>query len=475
MRAAHPVIRRSRVWPGTHGGTHRLLSRQRSYWLREALADDPGEPCPPLAGDASADVLIVGGGYTGMWTAHFIKERDPGATVVLVEQDTCGGGPSGRNGGFVNDLWEEIETLIDAVGEQPAVATCEISERSVQEIGAWCKAHRVDAWFDQVPHIGVSASSGQDGAWLEWLRTMERLGCSAGRLRELTPPDVQRLCRSPVFRGGILVERAATVQPARLARGLRRVILEQGVRVYERTPVRRFRGGRSVEAETPGGRIRAGQAVLGVNAWASQWRQFRRLILPRASYIVLTAPAPRRLEEIGWTGGQGIYDFRTSLHYLRTTPDGRIAFGGASSRAGLGTGMGRRLHYDPASVEKLTGDLGRMFPEFADVGIDAAWGGPIDVSPLHVPFFGTLPSGTVHYGLGYTGGGVGPCHLGGKILSGMVTRADDEYTRLPLVGLEPKPFPPEPLLSIGALLTHEAIVRRDDAQDRELLPNPLID
>ena len=108
------------------------------------------------------------------------------------------------------------------------------------------------------------------------------------------------------------------------------------------------------------------------------------------------------------------------------------------------------------------------------MGIDAAWGGPIDVSPLHVPFFGTLPSGTVHYGLGYTGGGVGPCHLGGKILSGMVTRADDEYTRLPLVGLEPKPFPPEPLLSIGALLTHEAIVRRDDAQDRELLPNPLI-
>jgi glycine/D-amino acid oxidase-like deaminating enzyme len=265
------------------------------------------------------------------------------------------------------------------------------------------------------------------------------------------------------------------VQPARLARGMRRVLLEQGVRIHEQTPVRKFHTGDTVEAETPGGTIRAGQAVLGINAWARQWRQFKRFILPRGSYIVLTAPAPEKLDEIGWAGGEGIFDLRPSLHYLRTTPDGRIAFGGASSKAGFGTGMGPRLHYDDASVNKLVEEMHRMFPGFREVPIEAAWGGPIDVSAHHVPFFGSLAPGNTHYGLGFTGGGVGPCHLGGKILAGLATGADDEYTRLALVGNRPRKFPPDPFLSIGAFITHEAIVRKDDLEDAGKKPGPIID
>jgi glycine/D-amino acid oxidase-like deaminating enzyme len=258
---------------------------------------------------------------------------------------------------------------------------------------------------------------------------------------------------------------AAHVQPARLARGLRRVLLERGVRIFEETPVLRFRGGTRAEAETPRGGVTATSAVIGLGAYAASLPAFRRAILPRSSTIVLSAPGPERLEDIGWTGGEGVYDYRSTLHYLRTTPDGRIAFGGAGARTGLGTGLGPRMDFDEAAVARLVSNLHRWFPSFRDVPIECAWGGPIDVTGLHLPFLGTLPSGNLHYALGFTGGGVGPCHLAGRILSGLAVGGEDDFTRLPIVGAEPKPFPPEPLRSPGALLVTRAIMRKDDAED----------
>ncbi len=442
--------------------------------MEEALARDPGERRPPLSADNSADVVVLGGGYTGMWTAYFLKERDPGIDVVLLERDVCGGGPSGRNGGFVNAFWDELPVLAERHGEDAALAMCRMAERSIGEIGAWCEAHDVDAWYSRGGDVGVATSPSQDGAWWETAEAARRVGAGDVYV-ELSPEEVADRCRSPIFRGGVFIPGAAHVQPARLARGLRRVLLERGVRIFEGTPVLRFRGGSQAEAETLGGRVTAGSAIVGLGVYAARLRRFRRAILPRGSYIVITAPVPEKLDEVGWTGGEGLYDFRSSLHYLRTTPDGRIAFGGASARAGLGTGLGRRLDFDEASVARLVRDLHRWFPSFRDVPVECAWGGPIDVTGLHIPFFGTLASGNVHYGLGFTGGGVGPCHLGGRILSGLVLGVEDEYTRLPLVGAEPKPFPPEPLRSPGAFLTHRAIVRKDDAEDEGRRPNPLVD
>jgi glycine/D-amino acid oxidase-like deaminating enzyme len=295
---------------------------------------------------------------------------------------------------------------------------------------------------------------------------MVRLAVDDGRLVHLSPEQVAERCRSPVFGGGVLTPRAATLQPARLARGLRRELLARGVRIFERTPVLRFRGAPTPEVQTPGGSVRAGQAVLGMGAYMATLPRFRRAIVPRGTYIVLTEPIPERLEELGWTGGEGIYDFRTALHYLRTTRDGRLAFGSATAVAGLGVGLGPRLDFDERSVSAVVEDLGRMFPSLADVRLECAWGGPMDVTGWHVPSFGTSAGGRVHFGVGYTGGGVGPCHLGGQVLSGLALGIDDEVTRLSLVGLEPKRFPPEPILSPGAALTQKAILRKDEAEDR---------
>lgn len=447
---------------------------QRAWWLREAMADDPGEPCPPLKGAVEADVVIIGGGYTGMWTAHFLKLRKPETEVVLLESDICGGGPSGRNGGFMNSLWEDIEALIDLFGDEQAVRIGALAERSIPEMSAFCEKHGIDAWFDHVGHLGVSTAPQQDGAWNGVVETAARLGLPDDLFREISPEKVQKVARSEKFRGGLMQSHVAMVQPARLARGIRKVILEQGVKIYENTSAYRLKAGPPAVVGTAEGTVTAKEAVIAVNAAAAGWKQFRRKILPRATYIVMTAPAPERLEEIGWTGGQGIYDHRATLHYLRTTRDGRIAFGAASSRAGIGTGMGARLSHDPASYRKLVQDLHRWFPEFRDVPIEAAWGGPVDVSGYHLPFFGTGSPGNVHYGLGFTGGGVGPCHLGGRILSGLALGVADEYTTLPLVGYRPKSFPPNPFLSIGAFITQESIMRTDDAHEQGRRANPLL-
>lgn len=453
----------------------------RSWWFEEAAADPAFafEPRPRLVGDAEADVVVLGGGYTGMWTAWFLTERAPGIDIVLLEQDVCGGGPSGRNGGFCYGMWEDLEILVRRFGDDAALRLADVAQRSVGEIGTWLDAHDVDAWFTRAGHLSVATSPAQDGAWRSLLEEAHRLGVADGRFVELTPTEVRARCAAPGFRGGLLQPDNATLQPARLALGLRRELLRRGVRIHESTAVRRLAtrpspsAGGAIVVETSGGRVRARHAVLGLGAWTSALPAFRRAVVPRGTYIVVTAPAPERLEEIGWTGGEGIGDWRTALRYLRTTPNGRIAFGAGAATAGIGTGLGPRLRYDARSISRLVRDVRRFFPSFADVPIEAGWGGPMDVTGMHLPFFGTLPGGAVHYGAGYTGGGVGPCHLGGRILAALALGGEDDVTTLPLVGLDPMRFPPEPFRSVGAAMIQGSIVRKDEAEDRGRRPDPL--
>jgi len=448
----------------------------RSWWLEEALAlpEFAGEPCPPLASDVEADVVILGGGYTGMWTAHFLKERDPGIDVVLLEQDICGGGPSGRNGGFVNSFWGYLETAVALFGQERGLELCRAADGVVAQIGEWCERHAVDAWFTQEGDLGVESSPAQSGRWTDTVETARRLGAGE-RIVALTAEEVRARCDSPIFGAGMVTVDAGTVQPARLARGLRRVLLEQGVRIFEQTPVTRFRTARPAVAETPAGSVRAGSAVIALNAWAAAWRAFRSRLTVRGTYMVVTAPAPERLEEIGWTGGEAIWNMRVAVNYLRTTPDGRIAFGTGGMQPGLARTIGPRFAYDTRFVATVAEQLVRMFPSFAGVPLEAGWGGPIDVTGAHLPFFGTRAPGNVHHGLGYTGNGVGPSHLGGRILASLALGREDELTRLPIVGFRPKAFPPEPIRSPGNLVVNEAILRKDRAEDAGGRANSVVD
>jgi glycine/D-amino acid oxidase-like deaminating enzyme len=443
----------------------------RSWWLLEALADDPGEPCPPLRDDVEADVVVVGGGYTGLWTAHRLLELAPGLGVVVLERDICGGGPSGRNGGFCSSLLD-LEALPAFFGGGPAVALVHASEESVTEVGAWCGRHGIDAWFTRAGELGVATAPAQEGRAAGMLEAARRLGLS-DRIVLQSADEVASRIRLPYRGSGVYAPCEATVQPARLVRGLRRVVLAQGARVFEGTSVVRLRDGDPVIAETPVATVRARSAVLAGGAWLAQLPLFRRRLAVRGTYIVLTAPAPDRLAEIGWTGGEGVWNFRTALNYLRTTPDGRIAFGTGLMQPRLTPLAGSVLDWHEGLVAEVARQFRAMFPSFADVPLEAAWGGPIDVSGAHLPFVGRR--GSVHYAAGFTGNGVGPCQLAGAILARRALGIEDELTRLPIVDFEPKRFPPEPLRSTASLLVTRAVLSVDAAEDAGSRPGVLTD
>jgi glycine/D-amino acid oxidase-like deaminating enzyme len=444
---------------------------QRSWWLREALAATQEAPSPPLAKDVTADVVIIGGGFTGLWTAYFLTESAPSLGVVVLEQDICGGGPSGRNGGFASAWWDELDGLVALYGAEAAVRACQAISTSIRSIGEFCDAHHIDAWFKQAGYVFAATAPRHLEIRDEMVRLAREVG-AAEELRELTAQEVHARCDSPAFRGGAFMRDGASVQPALLARGLRRVLLERGVTIFEGTRALQLRPGSPAVVATTGGSVRAAHAVLAMNAWATAWPQLRRRLVAWSSYIVLTAPAPDRLEPINWTGGELVSDLRTSVRYFRTTRDGRIAFGGGGGRAS--TTIGDAFTRDMRAVIEAAEGFRRLFPSFADVPIVDAWGGPIDVSPTHLPSFGSVQP-NVHYALGYTGNGVAPAHLAGRVLADLITGADTDEVRLPMVNPRTRNFPPQPFRSIGASVVRRAIIAKDTAEEKGDPPNPFAD
>jgi glycine/D-amino acid oxidase-like deaminating enzyme len=442
----------------------------RSPWLREALAaeDDPA-PAPPPSHHSDCDVAIVGGGYTGLWTAWQLLERDPALRVTLIEQDICGGGPSGRNGGFVNAWWDELDTLVGLYGDERALEAARAVAESVPAIGAWCAAHGVDAHFRQAGMLVVSTTPLHDGRATAAAEMAEGLGV-AEELRRLDADEVQRVCRSPKFRNGAFMRTGATIQPALLARGLRRVLLDRGVTIHEGTRLTRIRSmlGPVVRLTVEGGgatnEIQAPRAVLALNAWAAGWRPFHRSILAWGSYMVRSEPIPQRIAELGWTGGESIYTARFNVEYMHVTRDGRIAIGSGGGVPGYGGRLGPSFTDDVASARRAALAFRTLFPQLADVRLTDAWGGPIDVSPDHLPRFGSLPGGRVHYAVGFSGNGVAPSHLAGRVLAALALDSDEPLTRLPMVGPPLRSLPPEPFRFVGARIMRRAIMARESME-----------
>jgi glycine/D-amino acid oxidase-like deaminating enzyme len=255
------------------------------------------------------------------------------------------------------------------------------------------------------------------------------------------------------------------VQPALLARGLRRVLMERGVEIHEGTSVERWEPGSPVRLQTPRGRVSAERVVLAANAWAAGWPGFRSRVLAWGSYIVLTEPIPDRLAELGWTGGQLISDSRFTISYLRTTRDGRVAFGAGVGAAGFDGRIGPVFTHDRRAIERVTANFRHLFPMLADVRLDDAWGGPIDITADRFPEIGSLHGGRVLYAHGFAGNGVGPARLAGRILAARIAGGADPVGALPLFGRRQRRFPPEPFRYIGARAIREALIRRDDDLD----------
>jgi glycine/D-amino acid oxidase-like deaminating enzyme len=433
------------------------------YWIEEAGEVDPR---PVLSGEREADVVIVGGGYTGMWAAWYARQLEPEARVVLLEAEpVCGRGPSGRNGGFCNAMWFSLGSMRGRWGDAPALEVARAAERAVARIGGFCEEHAVDAWFRPAGYVQVSTAAAHDEVWWPALAACRELGVPE-MLQPLSEAEVAERCKSPAFRAGAVSPTSATVQPARLALGLRKQLLAAGVEIYESSPVREFReGGDGVQARTPEGSVRASRGVLAIGSAAKSRRgPLRGRLTVASSHIVLTEPVPDVLEKIGWTGNDCITDTRALLHYFRTTKDGRIVFGWGGGRIAMGARTKGRAEVDADVVAAATKHLYEYFPQLRGRRITHAWGGPIDASPTHLPSVQTLDHGRAWVAAGYTGNGVGPSNMIGRSLASLALGRDDEHTSLAFVDAKSPRVPPEPFHWIGGEAIRLGLLRKEEAE-----------
>lgn len=441
------------------------------YWIAEAgVSERP--PLPALDGEERADVVIVGGGYTGMWAAWWIKATEPGCDVLLLESDRCGFGPSGRNGGFVNSLWFSLPTLRRVFSDEEAIAVARAAGNSVAEIGRWCEEQGIDAWFTPAGYMQASTAPYFDTSWEQAVRSCGELGAS-DMVTVLDREATAARCASPVFRAGVYYREAATVQPARLAAGLRERLLGAGVRISERSPVRslRERGG-EVVAETDRGRVRAGASVLAAGGALLRFRHLHRALTATSSHMVITEPVPDVIDELGWRGGECITDSRAMVHYFRTTRDDRIAFGWGGGRIVRGANLNGHAEVDRPMSQQVYDHLLRFFPQLEGRSISHAWGGPIDVSPTHLPMIRSTGSRSFA-GFGYTGNGVGPSQMVGHVLASLALDRRDEHSALAIVDPPKVSVPPEPFRYIGGTIIRRAILSKELAEEQGRRPGLL--
>lgn len=441
----------------------------RPFWIEQALFND-GDLAPALQGEHSADVCIVGGGFTGLWTAIQTKLQAPSLDIVVLESDLCGAGASGRNGGCLLTWSAKFLTLHRLFGEAEAVRLVKASEAAVGLIGDFCRAHGIDAEFRQDGTLYTATSQAQIGTLDPMMQALEARGIHS--YHRLPAHEVASRSGSARNLAGVFSPVAATVHPGKLVRGLRRVALAMGIRIHERTPMLDFSTDQPTVVRTPSGTVKAKKLVLAMNAWmASAFAQFERTIAIVSSDMVITEKCPDLLKKIGLDNGISVLDSRTFVYYYRSTMDGRLMLGKGGNTFAWGGRMARVFDERSPYEAELTRALHSFFPALGNTPITASWNGPSDRSVTGFPFFGRFNGApNIYYGFGYSGNGVGPTYMGGQILSSLVLNQDNAWTRSPLTSGPLGQFPPEPLRFMGSIVVRNAIRRKELAEDEDRQP-----
>jgi len=362
-------------------------------------------------------------------------------------------------------MWFSLPNMRQRWGDAAALAVARAAQGAIDGIEGFCRDEGVDAWFRRSGYLQVSTAEAHDGVWAAALTACQELGAE-NAIQPLLAAEVAERCASPAFRGGAYYPDAATVQPARLARGLRERLRARGVEVCEGSPVIRLVGSpQGVEAHTTAGVVRARTAVLAIGAAAkAPGGPLRNSLTVASSHIVLTEPVPELLEEIGWTGGECITDSRALIDYFRTTPDGRIAFGWGGGRIAMGARLHGRSELDPQVISAAAAHLWDYFPGLGRHTLTHAWGGPIDASPTHLPLVLPLRGNRTFAAAGYTGNGVGPSHMVGRTLASLALDRRDEHANLAFVDPSPPKVPPEPFHWLGGEAIRVGIMRKEEAE-----------
>ncbi len=438
------------------------------YWYDDA--DEP-DSNPTLVRTESCDLCIVGGGYTGLWTAIIAKERDPSRDVILIDAHEVGSAASGRNGGFMDSsLTHGVANAQQRFPNEVNVLE-ELGLQNLNEIESAIRRYNIDCDYERTGAIDVATSS-HPASYLAELRDDYQQLRSLGQSVEwLDQETLRSQVHSPTYSGGLWrKDRAALVDPARLAWGLKTAAESLGVRIYEDSKATSIeKDGVGVLVDTPLGRVRAGKVALGTNAFKPLLKRLGHYVAPVYDYCLVTEPlTPAQLASIGWQNRQGISDIPNQFHYYRLTADNRILWGGYDAMYYFGGKMNTELESRPESWALLSQHFFQTFPQLEGVRFSHAWGGAIDTCTRFSVFWGRAMGGRVAYALGYTGLGTASTRFGAEVMLDLLDGRRSKATSTKFVQDKPLPFPPEPFRFVGIQTTRWSLDREDKTGKRNI-------
>ena len=441
------------------------------FWLDDKARP---EPAPALTGSITADLVVIGAGFSGLWTALLAKESDPSLDVVLIEAGEVASGASGRNGGFADhclthtfgnglERWpEELSTLV------------RMGYENLNAIEETVKRYQIDCDFQRTGEMVVAT----EGYQVEDLRNAPEEAVPFGlKLQWFEQEHTRALVNSPTYLGGLYDPGPVMLNPAQLAWGLRRACLENGVRLYERTQA----SGLSQEANgviirTQYGGVRAKKVALATNAFPPLLKRLKYYIVPVYDYALMTEPLTKaQRDSIGWEKRMGLGDAGNQFHYYRTSVDGRILFGGYDAVYHWDNGLGPQFETDYESFARLADHFFQTFPQLEGLKFTHAWGGAIDTCSRFSAFWGQAYGSKLTYAMGYTGLGVGASRFVAQVMLDYLNGAGTERTRLKMVREKPLPFPPEPMRSAVINLTRRSMDQADRNKGKRNLWLKLLD
>lgn len=424
---------------------------------------------PPLRGATTADLVVVGGGYTGLWTALLAKERDPGRRVVVVEAHRVGWAASSRNGGFC----EASLTHGDENGErrwpEEMPQLRRLGMQNLDAIEAAEARYGIDFQFERTGQLSVAVEPHQV-AWLE--EAAAEAHADAGAVL-LDRDRVQAAIASPTYLAGLWEQRTCgMLHPALFAAELARAAEERGVEIFERT--------QATDIDTPAtgdvtvstdlGSIRAKHVALATNVFPSLLRRNRLMTVPVYDYVLMTEPlTPEQLASIGWRDRQGVSDLANQFHYYRLSRDNRLLFGGYDAIYHYGRRVDGRYEHRPEAWERLASHVLTTFPQLEGVRFSHRWAGAIDTSTQFTAFFGHARARRVAYAAGFTGLGVASTRFAGQVMLDLLAGEETERTQLEMVRRRPLPFPPEPFAAVGINATRWSLDRADHREGKRNL------
>ena len=435
---------------------------QSCFWLSRR----PARPVTPFEGTGEADVAVVGAGLTGLWTALFVKQLDPSAEVVILEQEIAAYGASGRNAGMLSETVDHGHGLaIQHFGEAEARRLARLGESNIEEMTAYLSQRGIECGYEPTGRLIAALTESQLEEARRSVATARHLGLDS--YRYLSREEIRAQLDSPLYLGGVRVGGGGILDPVKLVDGLGEQAERLGVRVHERSRVESMNpAGAGVQLRTARGALRARRAVLATSAYTHQLLpHVARRFIPLYDYILVSDPlTPAQRETIGWRERQGVTDGRSFFNYYRLTDDGRILWGTSEAAYYPGNRVDAGCDHSPPHYAALRASFRRHFPALASLDFPYAWGGPICSTTRLTPFFGRALDRRVVYGLGYTGHGLGTTRIAGRILAHLALDRPSDLLDLAMVRRKPFPYPPEPFRSWAVARVTRALRRVDDGK-----------